>query len=195
MLKRLLAFIQHNASGPTILVLLAVTLLLQFLMNGTELPFSRPTIEAHSGGVPILDMRLSYTPDDAYALFSALGSAGRQAYRALHLLPDVLFPIGYAFTFAFASAWFLLRLFPLDHRLQWLCMLPLVAGLADLLENVLLVAASLAYPGRIDGLVRAAQLMTRIKFGLLPIGVLFLIGLVALWFLRGRPASHVPGAG
>lgn len=190
-MKKLLTFIQHHTSGPTILALLVVTLLLQFLMNGTALPFSNPTITAHSGGVPILDMRMSYAPEDAYELFSALGAEGRRAYRLLHLLPDMLFPIGYAFTFAFASAWFLVRLFPLDHRLQWLCLLPLVAGLADILENLLLVAASLVYPGRIDGLLQAAQLMTWIKFGLLPIGVLFLSIIVVAWFVRGRPASNV----
>ena len=191
MLKRILIFIQHRTSGLTILGLLAATLLLLFLMNGTALPFSSPTIEGHSGGVPILDMRWSYSPDDAYALFAALGAVGRQAYLLLHLLPDALFPIAYALTFAFTSAWFLVRLLPLDHRLQWLSLIPLISGLADVLENLLLVAANLVYPGRIDWLVRFAHLMTRLKFGLLPIGVVFLSVIVALWFIRKRPASNV----
>ena len=56
--------------------------------------------------------------------------------------PDTLFPIGYALIFAFISAWFLVRLLPLDHRLQWLSMIPLISGLADVLENLLLVIAT-----------------------------------------------------
>ena len=192
MLKNTLTFIQYKTSWLAILGLLAATALMMYLMNGTELPFSNPTIVEHSGGLPILDMRESFSPDDAYELFTALGAAGRQAYLILHLVPDMLFPIGYALTFAFISAWFLVRLLPLDHRLQWLSMIPLISGLADVLENLSLTICNLAYPGRIDWLVRFAHLLTKVKFGLLPIGLVFLIIIVVVWFIRKRPASNVP---
>ena len=191
MLTRILSFIQHKTSWLTILGLLALTILMLFLMNGTDLPFSTPTIEEHSGGLTVLDIRASFTPEDAYQLFTALGTEGRQAYLILHLLPDTLFPIGYALTFAFISAWFLVRLLPLDHRLQWLSMIPLISGLADVLENLSLVICNLVYPGRIDWLVRLAHLLNKVKFGLLPIGVVFLSIIVVLWFIRKRPASNV----
>ena len=117
MLKKILTFIQYKTSWLAILGLLAAAGLLAFIMNGTSLSFSTPTIETHSGGVPILDMRMSYTPEEAYQLFAALGTAGRQAYRTLHLVPDMLFPISYALLFAFTGAWFLVRLLPLEHLL------------------------------------------------------------------------------
>ena len=192
MLTGILSFIQHKTSWLTILGLLALTILMLFLMNGTDLPFSTPTIEEHSGGLTVLDIRASFTPEDAYQLFTALGTEGRQAYLILHLLPDTLFPIGYALTFAFISAWFLVRLLPLDHRLQWLSMIPLISGLADVLENLSLVICNLVYPGRIDWLVQFAHLLNKVKFGLLPIGVVFLSIIVVLWFIRKRPASNVP---
>ena len=192
MLKKILTFIQYKTSWLAILGLLAASALMMFLMNGTDLPFSSPTIEEHSGGLPILDLRMSFTPDDAYELFTALGTEGRRAYRVLHLVPDTLFPIGYALVFAFISAWFLVRLLPLDHRLQWLCMIPLISGLADVLENLLLVIANLAYPSRMDWAVRLAHLLTKVKFGLLPIGLVFLIIIVVMWFLKKRPVSNVP---
>jgi hypothetical protein len=191
MLKKTLTFIQYKTSWLTILGLLAVAGLLGFIMNGTELPFSTPTIEAHSAGIPILDMRLSYTPEEAYQLFTALGTVGRQAYRTLHLVPDMLFPIGYGLVFAFTSAWFLVRLWPLDHRLQWLSLTPLISSLADILENLSLVISSLAYPSRMDWLVQVAALLTKIKFGLMPVGVVFLCVMVVIWFIRKRPASNV----
>jgi hypothetical protein len=49
------------------------------------------------------------------------------------------------------------------------------------------------YPGRIDWLVRFAHLLTKVKFGLLPIGLVFLIIIVVVWFIQKRPASNVPG--
>ena len=192
MLKKTLTFIQHKTSWPAILFLLVITSLMMYLMNGTQLFFSNPTIVEHSGGLTILDLRESFSPDDAYELFTELGLAGRQAYMFLHLVPDSIFPIGYALTFAFISAWFLVRLLPLDHRLQWLCLIPLISGLADVLENISLVICNLAYPGRIDWLVQFAHLITKVKFGLLPIGLVFLIIIVVVWFIQKRPASNVP---
>ena len=192
MLKRILTFIQYKTSWQAILFLLAITSLMMYLMNGTQLFFSNPTIVEHSGGLTILDTRESFSPDDAYELFTELGPAGRQAYLVLHLVPDTIFPIGYALTFAFISAWFLVRLLPLDHRLQWLSMIPLISGLADVIENLSLVICNLAYPGRINWLVRFAHLLTKVKFGLLPIGLVFLIIIVVVWLIRKRPASNVP---
>jgi hypothetical protein len=192
MLKKILTFIQEKTSWLAILGLIAGTGLMMFLMNGTNLPFSSPTIEEYAGGLTVLDTRSDFAPDDAYELFTALGAEGRRAYLALHLVPDTLFPIGYALAFAFISAWFLVRLLPLDHRLQWLSMIPLISGLADVLENISLVICNLAYPGRIDWLVRFARLLTKVKFGLLPIGLVFLIIIVVIWFIRKRPSSNVP---
>jgi len=191
MLKKIITFIQYKTSWLTILGLLAVIGLLTFIMNGTALSFSTPTIEAHSGGVPILDMRMSYTPEEAYQLFAALGTAGREAYRTLHLVPDMLFPISYALLFAFTGAWFLVRLLPLEHPLQWLILTPLISGLADILENLSLVVSGLAYPNRMDWLAKVASLLTRIKFGLMPVGAVFLIIITVVWFIRKRPASNV----
>ena len=64
MLRKTLTFIQYKTSWPAILLLLAAALFMMFLMNGTRLPFSNPTIVEFSGGVPILDMRGWFTPDD-----------------------------------------------------------------------------------------------------------------------------------
>mgnify|MGYP001829087441 FL=1 len=191
MLRKILTFIQIRTSWLVILGLIAVSALMMYLMNWTHLPFSTPTIQKYSGGIPILDLRSDFSPDDAYLLFSALGAEGRQAYRTLHIFPDALFPISYALAFAFLSAWFLVRLLPLDHRLQWLSMIPLISGLSDVLENLSLVIANLAYPGRIDWLVQLAHLLNKVKFGLLPIGLVFLIIIIGAWFVQKRPESNV----
>lgn len=189
MLRSVLAWLQNAARWPVILGLLAVVGALAFIMNGTDLPFSTPTIEDHAGGLRVLDMRLSYGPEEADDLFEALGADGRRAYMVLHLVPDLLFPVAYSLAFALTSAWFLVRLLPLDHPLQWLSLLPLVSGAADILENLSLVVANVAYPSRVDWLPQLASLLTRVKFGLMPVGVVLLSAMVVLWLVRGRPAS------
>ena len=195
MLRRLLTCIQNGASWPAILGLLSAAGVLTLIMNGTDLPFSTPTIEDHSGGLRILDMRLSYGPEEANRLFEALGTEGRRAYLMLHLMPDMLFPISYALAFACTSAWFLVRLLPLDHPLQWLSLTPLISGVADIFENLSLAVANSSYPSRVDWLIHIASALTKIKFGLMPIGVVLLSVMVLLWFTRGRPRTqHRPVA-
>ena len=191
MLSRLLARIQNWARWPVILGLLAAVGALAFIMNGTKLPFSTPTIEDHAGGLRILDMRFSYGPDEANRWFEALGTDGRRAYLMLHLLPDMLFPACYSLAFACTAAWFLVRLLPLDHPLQWLSLTPLISGVADILENLSLVIVNWSYPSRIDWLAHTASVLTKIKFGLMPIGVVLLSAMALLWFAQGRPASTV----
>ena len=191
MLRKALACIQNGASWPVILGLLSAAGVLTLIMNGTDLPFSTPTIEDHSGGLRILDMRFSYGPEEANHLFEALGTEGRRAYIMLHLMPDMLFPISYALAFACTSAWFLVRVLPLDHPLQWLSLTPLISGVADIFENLSLVVANSSYPSRIDWLTHVASVLTKIKFGLMPIGVVLLSVMGLLWFIRGRPGSKV----
>ena len=192
MLEGLLVGIQKGARWPVILGLLSAAGALTLIMNGTDLPFSTPTIEDHSGGLRILDMRFSYGPEEANRFFEALGMEGRRAYLMLHLMPDLLFPICYALAFACTSAWFLLRLLPLNHPLQWLSLTPLISGVADLVENLSLVVANSLYPTRVDWLTTIASVLTKIKFGLMPIGVVLLSVMVVLWFIRGRPRSNLP---
>ena len=191
MLDRTLARVQKAARWPVILGLLSAVGVLAFIMNGTSLPFSTPTIEDYSGGLRILDMRFSYGPEEANRLFEALGPEGRRAYLTLHLIPDLLFPISYALAFACTSAWFLVRLLPLGHPVQWLSLTPLISGVADIFENLSLVIANASYPTRIDWLTYVASVLTKIKFGLMPIGVVLLIAMVVLWLIRGRPQSQV----
>jgi hypothetical protein len=190
MLRRVLTRIQNSASWPVILGLLSAAAVLTFIMNGTDLPFSTPTIEGHSQGLRILDMRFSYGPKEANHLFEALGAEGRRAYIVLHLVPDMLFPITYALTFACTSAWFLVRLLPVDHPMQWLSLTPLISGVADIFENLSLVLANSLYPSQIDWLTQVASVLTKIKFGLMPIGVVLLSVMVVLWFIRGRPRAR-----
>lgn len=175
-----------------ILGLLSVVGVLALIMNGTKLPFSTPTIEDHSGGLRILDMRFSYGPEEADRLFETLGTEGRRSYLMLHLIPDMLFPTCYALAFACTSAWFLVRLLPMDHPLQWLSLTPIISGVADILENLSLVMVNASYPSRIDWLIHAASMLTKIKFGLMPIGVILLSVMALIWLARGRPASKIP---
>ena len=70
--------------------------------------------------------------------------------------------------------------------------MPVISGLADILENLSLMVVNSSYPSRVDWLMNIASVLTRIKWGLMPIGVVLLSVMVLLWFIRGRPDRRVP---
>lgn len=183
-LRQIRRSVQKHATGRAILVLLIATIAISLLLNVSNVSFGVRALTAQSDGLMILDSRFSYTPDQVYALLEALGAAGRQSYLTMHLVADIIFPVVYSLLFAFTTAWLLHRLVAPDHPLQYLILLPFVAGLADLAENVSIMAIGLAYPARLDGVARFASLMTTIKYGLLPIGILVIVACSALLVWR-----------
>ena len=186
MFKQIIRRIQQYSTGRSILILFVTTVALAVLINASTLPFSARMITEQSGGLMLLDMHFSYTPNDAYKLLEALGKAGRQAYLTMHLTLDLVFPVVYSLLFSFSIAWFLKRLLPPDHFLQWIVLIPFIAGLADLIENVNITIMGLTYPTRLDGLVRLSSLMTTLKFGLMPLGVLCILICAILLAIRRK---------
>jgi hypothetical protein len=76
---------------------------------------------------------LTWTREDAISLYSALGEAGRKAYRMFYLKLDFWFPVLSLSLFYTA----LLSLaFPRSSRLAWLNLLPIVMWLSDAAENL-----------------------------------------------------------
>ena len=84
--------IQRFATRRNILIGLAITLLVGSIMMIAIMP----QILALSGGLSILDMRLSYTYQDALDLLTALGDDGRQLYSMLQIFDSVFtYPVNY----------------------------------------------------------------------------------------------------
>jgi len=80
--------VDHTSLGAALRLggLLAAAGVLTLIMNGTDFPFSTPTIEDHAGGLRILDMRFSYGPEEANRLLAKhearLQALGRQVGEA-----------------------------------------------------------------------------------------------------------------
>lgn len=166
MLKRVQRIIQEHASGRVVLVLLCVFALCVIVLNFTNLPFGTSALVARSGGLSILDLRSSgYTPDEAYALFEALGAEGRRLYLCLLLAADILLPLTGALFFAVCIAWLLRHIVAGHHPVQRLILLPAVTMLADFSENACTLVLLLVFPHRIDSLARAASFFTLLKSG------------------------------
>jgi hypothetical protein len=162
MLNRLQQTIQRLANGRAILILLAAVIALRVLMGLPNDPFGLNAHLARLGGAAILDMRICYTPDDAYALLEALGSEGRLAYATMLLGGDILFPISYSLLFAAIA---------------------LIGGISDIAENLSILTMIFAFPQRLDGVAWFSSLIKITKFGSGAIGVplIVVLAVILMW--------------
>jgi hypothetical protein len=189
MLDHLQHIIHRLANGRAILILLAATMALRAIMGLPNDPFGLNPHLARLGGVAILDLQIGYTPDDAYALLEALGTEGRQAYAAMLLIGDTLFPISYSLLFAAIAAWLLARVAPPDHWAHKLSLIALIGGLSDIAENLSILTMIFAFPQRLDGAAWFSSLIKITKFGSAAAGAPLLL-IPAIILVRRRIAGR-----
>jgi hypothetical protein len=132
----------------------------------------RPEVESMAEGLALPEVQFVYTPDDVESVLDALGSDGRDTYiRAL--LVDFVFVV----TFAAGLGVPLAYLLPKLTESTWigrLAVAPVIAGLCDYVENVVLLYAITAFPDTPTAGLWIASVFTSVKLVLL-IGSLILL--------------------
>ena len=138
-----------------------------------------PILQAAPGGsIVSLDARLFYTPEEAFSTVGSYGDASNFWIR-IYLTWDVVNPILYTLAFSLLLSWIFRRSFQLDSRMQQLNVLPLGAGLFDLLENISIVTLLATYPAQLTVVAWLGTLFTMAKIGFLGLStLLILFGLI-----------------
>jgi hypothetical protein len=138
-----------------------------------------PALQAAPGGsIVSLDSQLFYTPEEAYSTVASYGDASR-FWIAIYLTWDVVNPILYTLVISLFIAWLLQRSFKPGSKLQYLNVLPLGAGLFDLLENLSIVTMLASYPAKLTMVAWLSTVCTISKMSFLGVSVLLiLIGVV-----------------
>jgi hypothetical protein len=153
---------------PIVAILALPTLVLFCLFN--FYPAMVPNLLKASAGVPPLDMQLGYGPEDVQSLLSSYGVEGRQRY-AQFLVADLAFAVCYGLWLAGLLRLLLRPLVSSDSRWNDLCLLPLLAGAADLGENLSILAMLHLYPAVPHGLAYAASGLTLAKWSMAAAGI------------------------
>lgn len=136
-------FMGRHLQGRKVVALVVVTNFVLALM----LAVTMPLVTGFSKGMELLDM-MPTGYDEAYvhALFDTLGPEGRNAYLTFQLPLDMVYPGLFALSYCLLLAYFLNRADRFEGPLSSLCALPLVAGLADYLENMGIMTLLLSFP-------------------------------------------------
>jgi hypothetical protein len=187
MLRRATAFLDRHATWRTILAAVALSVILGVI----PLSYAVARIRAASPDAAPLDMAMSYTPDEAYAMIARYGDDARRYYIFNAFTFDTVGPVLFNLTFALMITALLRRLTPVESRWRAMAVIVPAVGLsADLVENALLSIVVARFPERADGVAAAANAMTILKrtaifgtFGLV------LLPAIALGVRRARRPS------
>ncbi|MEA3392759.1 MAG: hypothetical protein U9Q91_07245 [Candidatus Marinimicrobia bacterium] len=154
-------FIQKYATWKSILILMGIVLLFQFLWFPQFLPKGEHAV--------MLDTEMTYNAEDAYEIIGNYTNNMRQRYILGEITLDLVFPVIYTFLFSFLI-FFL-------YKNTTIALFPFLQMIFDYLENTGIVILLSAYPNKIMWLATATSIFSMIKW--------VLVGMTSLIVLLG----------
>ena len=175
-------FIEKNISGKKVLGLFILTNVVYVFM----LTVTIPRAMEFCNGMKLLDMMpTGYDLNYVSELFSSLGENGRTAYLTNQLPVDMVYPLLFALTYCLLLGYFLKKLNKLVVPFTYLCLLPIIAGIADYLENIGIITMLISYPDFSEIVVKTTNSFSLIK---IRATILFFIVLIIILIMLGFKA-------
>lgn len=176
MIKTISNSLYRHTTGGAMSAFLALMLLFALII----VPTIQSRVESYSGGISLVDLQFSYTPEKVYSMISSYGEAGRKFYLAFAASGDLIYPVVYSIFFSLIISWLLQRGSKPDSGLRVLNVIPFGALLFDWLENANLIAMLSNYPSTNENIATLGSLCTMLKWGFGAASVLLLVVGLAL---------------
>ncbi len=152
--------IEKNLSGKNIAILFLLTNLVYAVM----LIITIPKVMEFSGGMKLLDMMpLGYDAEYVTELFNVLGEKGRTFYLYRQIPVDMVYPVLFGLSYSLILAYFLNKLNKLNSLLYYLCLLPVIAGISDYMENIGILTMLYSYPNLSQYLIESTNIFSIVK--------------------------------
>lgn len=159
-MKRIRKIIAKNSTGKKVLFLFVLTNLVYAIM----LIITIPKTMTFSNEMKLLDMMpTGYDSEYINSLFEALGEDGRHAYLYGQLPVDMIYPFLFGITYCLIIGYFLKKINKLSSVFFYLCFLPLIAGIADYLENFGIITMLNNYPNLSQTSMNATNYFSIVK--------------------------------
>lgn len=175
------AFVKKYSGGKTVLVFLISANFLYLLM----LFLTIPEVMVYAKGMKLFDMLpTGYNLGYATTFLDTLGPDGRRVYLTHQLPVDLLYPFFSAIAYCLLMAWLFKKLNLIEKPVVYLCLIPLVAGLFDYLENFGIITMILKYPDVSTLLANTVSSFTLIKSMLSALFFIILIIAFAIFLIK-----------
>lgn len=182
-MERIRKIIATNLTGKKVLLLFLLTNIVYAVM----LTVTIPKTMTFSNGLKLLDMMpLGYDLEYINTLFETLGENGRQVYLTNQLPVDMIYPFLFGISYCLLIGFFLKKLNKLDSFFFYLCFLPLIAGIADYLENFGIFTMLYNFPdfspftAKVTNVFSVVKSMTTTVFFIVLIITLLMLGISKL---------------
>jgi hypothetical protein len=182
-MKQFSKLVNANISGKTILGLFTVTNAVFVFM----LTVTIPNTMNFANGIKLLDMMpMGYDLSYVSTLFNALGETGRETYLTNQIPVDMLYPLLFGLTYSLFLAYLLKKLDKHKTSYIFLCLLPIIAGITDYLENIGIILLIQSYPSLSETLVKTTNIFSITKststsiFFIILIVILLMLGVKSL---------------
>ena len=120
-------------------------------------------------------------------LFSSLGENGRETYLTSQIPVDMIYPLLFGLTYCLLLGYFLKKLNKFIVPYTYLCLLPIIAGIADYLENFGIITMLTSYPDFSEIAVKTTNSFSLIKS--ISTSVFFIV-LVIIFIMLGFKAIN-----
>lgn len=152
--------INSNSTGKKVLLLFVLTNIIYAIM----LLVTIPKTMAFSNGMKLLDMMpTGYNSEYINTLFETLGEKGRAIYLYNQIPVDMLYPFLFGISYCLLIAYLLKKTDKLNSAYFYLCFLPIIAGIADYLENIGIIIMLNSYPNLSQITMKATNAFSIIK--------------------------------
>ncbi|MDE5416987.1 hypothetical protein L3049_03125 [Labilibaculum sp. DW002] len=193
-MERIRKIIATNLTGKKVLLLFLLTNIVYAVM----LTVTIPKTMTFSNGLKLLDMMpLGYDLEYINTLFETLGENGRQVYLTNQLPVDMIYPFLFGISYCLLIGFFLKKLNKLDSFFFYLCFLPLIAGIADYLENFGIFTMLYNFPdfspftAKVTNVFSVVKSMTTTVFFIALIITLLMLGISKIKERRKTSANTV----
>ena len=142
-----------------------------------------PKTMVFSNGMKLLDMiPTGYDWNYVNELFNTLGENGRKTYLTTQIPVDMFYPLLFGLSYCLIFAYFLKKLEKLSTSFIYLCLLPIIGGIADYLENFGIIKMLNNYPDLTETTVNATNTFSVLKSTSTSI---FFIALIVILIILG----------
>jgi hypothetical protein len=157
----------------TIIPVVILFLLHVFVILPSESNVDR--IIGTGGGILRYFKYFIYSPDDFYAVLTALGEAGRAEFIDHRIIKANIFIFSLGSFFTIATGALLRTAFSGDSRLRLLNVVGFIPAFCDVIENHVQMLLVSQYPERYDGVVIVITTFTAIKWVTLLLSMLIFV--------------------
>lgn len=162
--------------------LIVLSFLVMSAMMGYFLPGAQAQLEANGSG-PI-DLMPFPSPEAVLHAVESLGQAGRAFYLFVETTYDIVYPISYTLFYGLVITVLINQVASQGSRFRRLNLLPLVAFVFDMLENIGIVTLLASYPAQSAAVASYVSVVNGVKWLFAYASILALFGSLAAWGVK-----------